>query len=197
MTPGATVPVKRLSGADRPALAAHFVQLDDEDRRLRFGSARSDDSLREYVESLDFERDAVFGAFDDDLALAGVAHVAVSPEFAELGVSVLPGSRKHGIGTALFERANLFARTHYIRTMFTHCLTENRAMMHIARKSGMAIVTDSGESAARLELPPAGVTTITRELMADRVALFDYALKAQLTAARRLAASLRGEGGPE
>ena len=73
----------------------------------------------------------------------------------------------------------------------------NTAMMHIARKSGMAIVTDSGESAARLELPPAGVTTITRELMADRVALFDYALKAQLTAARRLAASLRGEGGPE
>jgi len=191
----ATVPVKRLSGADRPALVAHFLQLDDADRRLRFGSARGDDSLREYVAALDFDRDAVFGVFDDELQLAGVAHVAVSPDSAELGVSVLPGARERGVGTALFERANLFARTHYIRTMFTHCLTENRAMMRIARKTGMAIVTEAGEAAARLELPPAGMTTITRELMADRVALLDYAMKAQLTAARRLAASLRGEGG--
>jgi GNAT superfamily N-acetyltransferase len=188
------VPVKRLSAADRPALVTHFVQLADEDRRLRFGSARSDDSLREYVAALDFDRDAVFGAFDDELALAGVAHVAVSPEFAELGVSVLPGARARGIGTALFERANLFARTHFIRTMFTHCLTENRAMMRIARKTGMVIVTESGEAAARLDLPPAGMTTITREMMADRVALLDYAMKTQLTAARRLAASWRGEG---
>ena len=37
------------------------------------------------------------------------------------------------------------------------------------------------------------MTTITREMMADRVALLDYAMKAQLTAARRLAASWRGE----
>ena len=193
MTDPVTVPVKRLSGADRAALVAHFVQLGDEDRRLRFGSARGDDSLREYVESLDFDRDAVFGVFDDELALAGVAHVATSPESAELGVSVLPGARKRGIGTALFERANLFARTRYIRTMFTHCLTENRSMMRLARKAGMVIVTEAGEADARLELRPAGMTTIAREMMADRVALLDYAMKAQLTAARRLAANLRGE----
>ncbi|HTO50746.1 MAG TPA: GNAT family N-acetyltransferase [Burkholderiales bacterium] len=193
MTHPAAIPVKRLSGADRPALVSHFLQFDEEDRRLRFGSARGDDSLREYVESLDFDRDAVFGVFDDELALAGVAHVAVSPDSAELGVSVLPGARKRGIGTALFERANLFARTHYIRTMFTHCLTENRSMMRLARKAGMVIVTEAGEADARLELRPAGMTTITREMMADRVALLDYAMKAQLTASRRLAASLRGE----
>jgi len=189
-----TVPVKRLSGADRPALAAHFVQLDDEDRRLRFGTARSDESVVEYVNSLDFDRDAVFGVFDDELRLAGVAHVAVSPESAELGVSVLPAARKRGIGTALFERANLFARTHYIRTMFTHCLTENRSMMRLARKAGMVIVTEAGEADARLELRPGGMASITREMMADRVALLDYAMKAQLTAARRRAASWRGEG---
>src|SRR5262249_32973478 len=153
-------------------------------------------SVAEYVESLDFDRDAVFGVFDDDLALTGVAHVAVFPDFAELGVSVLPRARGNGIGSALFDRANLFARTHFIRSMFTHCLTENRAMMHIAKKSGMKIVTEAGEADAWLELPPAGVTTVTRELVADRVALLDYAMKTQLTAARRLAASLRGEPEP-
>ena len=66
-------------------------------------------------------------------------------------------------------------------------------MMRLARKAGMVIVTEAGEANARLELRPAGMTTITREMMADRVALLDYAMKAQLTAARRLAASWRGE----
>ena len=189
----AQVPVKRLSGADRAAVAEHLVQLGNDDRRLRFGSPRSDASLREYAESIDLERDAVFGAFDDDLRLAGVAHIAVLPEFAELGVSVLEHARGKGVGTALFERAHLFARTHYVRAMFTHCLTENRAMMHIARKSGMKIVTESGEADAWLEVSPGGMTTITREMMSDRVALLDYALKSQLIAAKRFSASMRGE----
>ena len=135
----------------------------------------------------------MFGAFDDDLRLAGVAHIAVLPEFAELGVSVLEHARGKGVGTALFERAHLFARTHYVRAMFTHCLTENRAMMHIARKSGMKIVTESGEADAWLEVSPGGMTTITREMMSDRVALLDYALKSQLIAAKRFSASMRGE----
>ena len=189
----AQVPVKRLSSADRAAVAEHLVQLGNDDRRLRFGSPRSDASLREYAESIDLERDAVFGAFDDDLRLAGVAHIAVLPEFAELGVSVLEHARGKGVGTALFERAHLFARTHYVRAMFTHCLTENRAMMHIARKSGMKIVTESGEADAWLEVSPGGMTTITREMMSDRVALLDYALKSQLIAAKRFSASMRGE----
>jgi hypothetical protein len=58
----------------------------------------------------------------------------------------------------------------------------------------MVIVTEAGEADARLELRPAGMTTITREMMADRVALLDYATKSQLTAARRLAATWGGEG---
>ena len=147
-------------GGHRPALVAHSVKLADEDRRLRFGTPRTDHSLAEYVESLDFDRDAVFGVFDDDLRLAA-SRTSRCLEFAELGVSVLPAARQHGNGTALFERANLFARTHYIPTMFTHCLTENRTMMRIASKAGMVIVTEAGEADARLELPPAGMTSIT------------------------------------
>ena len=111
-----TVPVKRLSGADRPALAAHFIRLGDEDRRLRFGIARSDDPLR-YVDSLDSDRCGLSGYSTTSLALAGVAHVAVSR--TPRSCAMVPAARNRGIGTALFERANLFARTHYIRTMFT------------------------------------------------------------------------------
>jgi hypothetical protein len=57
----------------------------------------------------------------------------------------------------------------------------------------MKIVTESGEADAWLEVPRAGMTTITREMMSDRVALLDYALKSQLVAAKRFSASMRGE----
>jgi GNAT superfamily N-acetyltransferase len=185
-------PVRPLDRTHRGAMRAHFVALDVSDRRLRFGTPLTDDAIGAYVDGIDFSRDAVFGVFDDELDLIGVAHVGVGPESAEFGVSVRPGARGCGVGSALFERANLFARTHMIRTMFMHCLLENRTMMHIARKSGMRIVAESGEADAYLELPPAGITTITRELMSDRVALFDFAMKSQRAAAKRFAAALAG-----
>lgn len=192
LTVATSVPVKALSAADRSALTEHFLQLPAIDRRLRFGSPLSDEAVRAYVQGLDFQRDAIFGVFDDDLALAGVGHVAVGPDAAEFGLSVVPGARRRGIGTALFERANLFARTHMIHVLFMHCLLENRAVMHIARKSGMRIVAESGEADAHIELQPARASTFAAELMSDRVALFDHTLKTQLALARRFSAALAG-----
>lgn len=185
------VPTKRLTKVSRERLVRHFLKLTPEDVRLRFGGPHSPEALRSYVESIDFDHDAVFGVFEEHLELVGVAHVARMPgDAAEFGVSVLPGHRGHGIGTALFARANDYARNLLTHTLFMHCLTENAAMMHIARKSGMSIVCDAGEADAYLELPPADAGTIARELMDERVALFDVALKAQVAAARRFAAAL-------
>jgi RimJ/RimL family protein N-acetyltransferase len=190
----ANIPVKQLSPLSRDALVQHFLALAPEDYRLRFGRSMTPDALREYVAGIDFDRDAVFGVFDDDLRLAGVAHVGRTEDGAELGVSVVPAARGKGAGSALFERANAYARNHGLRQLFMHCLTENKAMMHIARKAGMSIVTEAGEADAYLELPPADAATIAQELLQERVALYDIALKAQLRAAKRFAASLRGEG---
>jgi RimJ/RimL family protein N-acetyltransferase len=188
-----SIPVKQLSALSRDALVQHFLALAPEDYRLRFGRSLTPDAIRAYVAAIDFDRDAAFGVFDDDLRLAGVAHVGRTADGAELGVSVVPASRGKGIGSALFERAHAYARNQGLRQLFMHCLTENKAMMHIARKAGMNIVTEAGESDAHLALPPADAATIAQELLQERVALYDVALKAQLRAAKRLAASLRGE----
>jgi GNAT superfamily N-acetyltransferase len=174
-------------------MTAHFLALAREDRRLRFGATLDDDAVRGYVERIDFERDAVLGVFAEGLSLSGVAHVAAGGAAAEFGVSVVPDARGRGIGSALFDRANLYARTHHIRAMFMHCLLENRTMMHIARKSGMRIVAESGEADAFLELPPAEVATVTSELMAERIGLLDFAFKQQRESARRIVAALAGE----
>ena len=184
---------RELTPFERPKLAAHLIALDAEDRRLRFGLPVSDDTIRDYVARIDFGRDAVFGAFDDALELAGAAHLARADRHAELGVSVLPAHRGRGIGGALLERAHTHARNWGIGTLFMHCLTENAAMMHLARKQGMRIAAASGEADAHLALPPASPASFAQALLAERVGLFDYALKAQFDAARRLLASALGD----
>jgi GNAT superfamily N-acetyltransferase len=182
---GAVLP-KKLLPSNRDALQRHFHALGADDRRLRFGSMISDGGIDQYVAQIDFDRDAVFGVFDDELDLTGAAHVAVAGGVAELGVSVLPEHRGSGIGTALFDRAATFARNHLVPILFMHCLSENRAIMHIAKKSGMRIVADRGEVDAHLELPPSNPASITRELMQEQVALFDYNLRSQVLSARRI-----------
>lgn len=185
--------VTQLSPIHQSAMQRHFLALQAQDRRLRFGVAIGDSAVRDYLARIDFERDAVFGVFDDDLRLLGAAHLARGAQHAELGVSVLPGRRGKGIGGALLERAQLHARNWGERALFMHCLAENAAMMHLARRQGMAIGMGDGEADAWLELAPADAATHFGEVFAQRVALFDYALKAQRSSARRLAAALTPE----
>lgn len=169
--------IRELSRLDRSALEPHFLALGAKDRRLRFGAPFKDDAVRAYVARIDFERDAVFGVHDDALHLIGVAHVARSSQHAELGVSVLQAHRGRGVGGALLARAHMRARNWGVRELFMHCLTENAAMMRLACRQGMRLVLEAGEADAWLKLPPADASSHFGEVFAERVALFDYALK--------------------
>ena len=184
------IAIGELWPSERPELYEHFLSLGADDRRLRFGATLGDATVREYVARIDFGQDAVFGVLDDELRLLGVAHVARSPAFAELGVSVLEGFRGRGIGGALLARAHMRARNWGMGALFMHCLTENAAMMRLARRQGMDILTQSGEAEAWLRLAPADAASHFGEVFEQRVALFDYALKSQVASARRLAAAL-------
>jgi GNAT superfamily N-acetyltransferase len=183
--------IKELSSFERPALERHFLALAGEDRRLRFGAGLNDFAVRAYVNGINFRRDAVFGVLDDELRVIGAAHLARSNSHAELGVSVLPGHRNRGIGGALLGRAHTHARNWGVHALFMHCLTENSAMLHLARKQRMEIVSDAGEADAWLKLPPADASSYLSAVFDQRVALYDYALKSQLAGARRFANALR------
>jgi hypothetical protein len=73
-----------------------------------------------------------------------------------------------------------------------HCLAENAAMMHIAQRAGMEVVVGMGEADAHLELPPASPASIAGEFVTNRLALYDYALKANVAAWRGINAALAG-----
>lgn len=186
-----SVHVQRLSEASRPALRRHFLSLDGEDVRLRFGVTIPPAAIIKYVDGIDFDPDAVFGVYDDDLALVGVAHAGFSADLAELGVSVLTSHRGRGIGSALLARAADHVRNRFVTRLFMHCLAENATILHIARKLGMKICVDSGEADAFLKLPPADPASLTGEFVGQRLALFDYALKAQAMRIRELNAPPR------
>jgi GNAT superfamily N-acetyltransferase len=152
----------RLEESDRPALLAHFLALDGEGRLLRFGSAVADASVERYVAGIDFEQDAVFGVNTECRHFEGIAHLALHHNHAELGVSVLPHSRRCGIGTALVSRAAVHARNRHIEVLFMQCLSENCAVMRIATTLGMRIVTEGPDSQASLTLSPANLLNLGR-----------------------------------
>lgn len=189
------VMVRELAANDRDALLAHFLALDDEDRLLRFGQIVPNHVIENYVRTMDFTRDTVFGVFDHQLELIGVGHLAYLPaqndkRTAEFGVSVLERARGKGVGTKLFERAAIRSRNTQVTTLYMHCLSRNATMMHIARKSGMRIEYDHGEADAYLSLDPANHSTILAEMMQEQAAAFYYAMKRQAQRTAQLFQSL-------
>ncbi len=177
------LPVCELHTGHRQEILGHLLLLNAKDRRLRFGSHTANEVIHCYVERLDFARDTVFGSFDSQLNLVGMAHLAYLPQqtgqaqAAEFGVSVLPKYRGQGIGTALLARASVHSQNTSIETLFVHCLTNNHVMMHLAKKAGMHVEHAYGDADAYLQLEPASPSTIVEEAANKQWADFDYALK--------------------
>src|SRR4051812_29353396 len=138
------VPIRSLSQRHRSRIAEHLAGLSESDRYLRFGYPATDAQIGKYVDTLDFERDEVYGIFNRRLRLIAMAHLANAADakhdgagpIAEFGVSVSPNARGRGYGTRLFERAVLHARNAGVASLFIHALSENIAMLNIARKAG-------------------------------------------------------------
>jgi GNAT superfamily N-acetyltransferase len=180
------MPAIQLTSLERGKIAAQLLELDAEDRRLRFGCAMSDAAVERYVQGIDFERDALFGVYGADLRLVGACHVAQTGKLAEFGVSVSPAHRRRGIGSALVARAALHARNVGIPNLFMHCLSENAGMKRIARLLGMRIVTECGESDGSLELSGGDFASMVEEITQQGIALYDYSLKSNVAAMQLL-----------
>ena len=184
--------VRELDDTHRAAALSHFLALEADDRHLRFGSPTSDAIIERYVANLNFNRDALFGVFNDALDLVGIAHLAYVPSAndgtrsAEFGVSVLHDDRHRGLGAALLARAAVHARNTHIDTLFVHCLAKNKAMMHLAQKLGMRVEFAYGDADAYLILPPANAQSILHEAAQEQMADLDYALKANLKQSKQI-----------
>jgi RimJ/RimL family protein N-acetyltransferase len=183
--------VKHLNERDRRRLLMHFLDLEENDRLLRFRKVTSDELITRYVQKLNLVRDTVFGVYDDALQLVGVGHLGFTPcealqiaidadkkvRIAEFGLSVSASARGRGIGSRLFERVALHCRNADIDTLYMHCLASNQAIMHIAKKAGMEIQHDHSEANAYLKISPANPASVVQEATDEQIAILDYNLK--------------------
>ena len=178
------VPIRSLGANHRDRIALHLLALEPQDRYLRFGYAANDEQIRRYVDGLNFERDDIFGIYNRKLELIAMAHLAFSVDpkctsCAEFGVSVLAHARGRGYGARLFDRAVMHARNEGVEMMFIHALSENTAMLKIARNAGAVVERDGSESEAYLKLPASTLDSRVTEMVEDRFAEADYTLKVQ------------------
>lgn len=176
------VPIRMMSVRHRRRILRHLLALDAHDRYLRFGYPASDAQIQGYVQGIDFERDALLGIFNRRLQLIAMAHLAYPPNlakagFAEFGVSVNKPVRGRGYGAQLFERAALRALNDGADTLYIHALSENAAMLHIARRAGAVIERAGSESEAHLHLPEASFRSRLDQLLANQVGHVDYWFK--------------------
>ena len=74
-----TVLVKELRERDRRRMLKHFLELEDRDRLLRFGSILPDEQVENYVKRIDFSHDMVFGVYNRMFKLMAVGHLAFAP----------------------------------------------------------------------------------------------------------------------
>jgi RimJ/RimL family protein N-acetyltransferase len=181
--------VRELCERDRRALLMHFLELNDADRLMRFGAVLSDEMLTRYVQKINFTRDSVFGVFDSAFKLVGVGHLSYIPReaipfiarattkmrTAEFGLSVSLSARGTGIADKLFHRAEIHCRNADVDTLYIHCLSSNRAMMHLAAKNNMDIQCNQSIAEAFLKLRPACASSLMHESMDDHDAPHDYA----------------------
>jgi RimJ/RimL family protein N-acetyltransferase len=182
--PPVMVPIRSMGPSHGERIAKHLLALSAHDRYLRFGYSANDEQIRRYVDGLNFDRDEIFGIYNRKLELIAMAHLAHSTDpqlksCAEFGVSVLAQARGRGYGSRLFDRAVMHARNDGVDMMFIHALSENTAMLNIARKAGATIERDGSESEAYLKLPPADLDSRMTEMVEEQIAQTDYRLKVQ------------------
>ena len=178
------IPIRSLSTRHKPRIAAHLLTLDARDRYLRFGWNASDTQIVRYVDGMNFERDEIYGVFNRRLELVAMAHLAFAGALdaepcAEFGVSVLPTQRGRGMGARLYDHACMHARSRGVDTLVIHALTENSAMLAIARRHGASVVHEGGEALAKLRLPAPRLATHMEALLQSHAANADFGLKAQ------------------
>jgi GNAT superfamily N-acetyltransferase len=190
------IPIRQLATRHRLKILAHLYKLNPHDRYLRFGYAATDEQIERYVESLNFLRDEIHGVFNRRLELVAMAHLAFSidPEWsscAEFGVSVLSQCRGKGLGAKLFGHAVVHARNEGVQMLFIHALSENSAMLRIAKSAGARVARDGSETEAFLRLPVANLDSQVTQIVNEQMSEMDYQLKAKAKQFREILAVLQ------
>jgi RimJ/RimL family protein N-acetyltransferase len=179
------IPIKLLSTIQKDRLKQHLFSMTDEDVRMRFGMAMNHDAISAYLDkSFDqYGRWNMWFIVEDGDKVIGSVHVAIDTSgekmIAELGFTVAKEYRNKGVGNELFYRGSTWARMVGARVLCTQCLSENKVMQHIARKNGMTVVTEYGESEASILMDKPQVAAAYEDFIMGSMSFIDNSIRKQ------------------
>jgi RimJ/RimL family protein N-acetyltransferase len=179
------IPIVSLDERHQARILTHLLELDREDRMLRFGYPATDEQVARYVKGMNFKRDHIYAVFNSALRIIALAHLSIErpkdgQARAEFGVSVRKASRGMGLGNRLFERAMTHARHEEVSIFYIHALSENMPMLAIAKHHGATLERDGSETDAYLRLPPPNIENDLQDWVSDQYGRMDYSVKREV-----------------
>ena len=189
------IPQKLYTAAQKEMIKRHFLfDLSQEDRHLRFGYTPSDDAIEKYIDdSFGVKNSMWFGIeFEDRIIASCHAFFEEEPQQTELGLTVSPEFRGKGFGDLLFKRGKVWAKSLNSKSIFMHCLSENKVIQHIALKNDMQVIPLAyGEKEALLETNFSPLVRYSDAAL-DSMALFDNTIRKQRWLVKLLMRGLYG-----
>lgn len=139
-------------------LYAHFLELPEEDRYLRFGFAIKDHQIKKYLEATlvnpsASRTDANFWfAIKIDNTICATLHIAIVGGKAEFAFTTNKEHRGKKLGQILFARGYQLINEYSIKVVTMQCLSVNAPMRHIARKFGMTVITHGSDTDSTINI---------------------------------------------
>lgn len=157
----------RSLSADDPKILEHLLALTPEDRRCRFHGMTSDERIRHYCDEMTRREAHLIGCLEGE-RLVGLIEIVPSGEGTErrgeVGVSVAPDRRDHGIGHALVQHALDFAANHGLPLVFGY-LPDNVRIPRIVHDLGGKV--NRIEAEAELAAPAPTAFSLCLEAIDD------------------------------
>ena len=162
--------IRKLWVGEGALLREHFLRLDPESRRYRFGSPVNRFFIEQYASRAVSPESVVHGFFVDG-TLRGAAELRSYgkpfPREAEAAFSIERPWQGRGVGSELLERTILAARNRAIHTIYMNCLIENRRMQAVAKKHEASLRFRADDVVGEVVNPGATPATVWREMIAD------------------------------
>lgn len=137
-------------------IISFFETLDEETIYNRFCSQVNQDFIIKYIEKLDFQKDGIFGIFNENNEIIGIGECLIFQNHqqydAEVGFVVNPKYQGKGLGNKLMQRIIRFSKIHNAKILQMYCLKTNKKSLHLAKKYGLKPIITEGEALAKVSI---------------------------------------------
>ena len=173
--------IYKLPATEFDRYRTHLLCLDEESRYMRFGFHIKTETINQLCDKwkLNADKHKVFVIEDEDMNVVGVAHVSLEDETPELAFSVFKEYQGQGMGDALMKRAVEYCQNKGIKAGCMVCLMSNDKIKRLARKNGILVHSEDGDSYGVISIPDPTPLSVWHEYLEDNLAKMDHLGKAQ------------------